>query len=226
MDDFTIDLLNRYECITFPTGSRFICDPPVMNTDEDTVVYVTEDQYPALRNDLIAHGYRVPAFSFANYNNLKGDFISYKKGDVNLIVTWKSDYYDKYVHATLCAKRLNLLNKQDRIKLFEGMIYERYGDMKIPQDVEDIVPALAGGEEQEKQPEGTYINTNITTTNLDTNPFFDVDLNAQRAHWVVNVIGDQIDRLNRNNVQANNIAPRNRPIDWLFEARNNWRIRT
>jgi len=135
MDNHTIEILNKFDCATFPTGSRFICDPPVMNTDEDTVVFVDVLLRSSLDRELREYGFKVPYGR--EYDALKNDFTSYKKDEVNLIVTWKQEFYNKYVHATLCAKRLNLIRKEDRIKLFEGMIYERYGDMEVPGEEEE-----------------------------------------------------------------------------------------
>lgn len=45
------------------------------------------------------------------------------KGDVNLIVTQDNKFYDRFMAATSVAKRLNLLDKADRIALFQAVLY-------------------------------------------------------------------------------------------------------
>lgn len=47
-----------------------------------------------------------------------GDFQAFRKGEENWIVTEDEEFYTSYVKATEGAKALNLLNKEDRIKLF------------------------------------------------------------------------------------------------------------
>lgn len=96
-------------------GSSVTCDPPVTNTDIDYVVY-------APRNFLIDavenQGYSIGG-SFWEDN----EFHSLKRERINLIVTQSLDFYSKFLLATDVAKELNLLKKQDRVTLFQAILY-------------------------------------------------------------------------------------------------------
>ncbi len=104
-----------YVISSSPTGSSYICNPPVTNTDIDTVFLVTNTFYAdlSLANSgwtrCIGEGYEV----------LSGDFRAYRKGNKNYIVTAKPDFYKKFVRATKICKMMNLLNKEDRIWMFK-----------------------------------------------------------------------------------------------------------
>ncbi len=101
-----------------PTGSRHICDPPVTGTDEDYIVHVEDVRTFAL--NAITDGYQIACKdSCAEMSN----FLSLRKGDINLIITGNGDFYQRFVAATAVAKRLNLLNKTDRIALFQAVLY-------------------------------------------------------------------------------------------------------
>ncbi len=101
-----------------PVGSRVTCNPAPTDTDED---------YLMLRPN--AHAFLwLEANGFVtttddNYNGIKSDFASYKYGDVNIIITLDDGFYTAFMAATHVCKRLNLLNKQDRIALFQAVLY-------------------------------------------------------------------------------------------------------
>lgn len=126
-----------------PTGSKYMCNPSVTDTDEDWVVLVTDrwiweptnfrssyvprDGYFHTR--LWPSGYHYSLSIEWDMNGEaydEGKFTSYKRkiGDVtyNLIVTDNEEWYGKFVEATLECKRLNLTLKEDRIKLFEKYV--------------------------------------------------------------------------------------------------------
>ena len=103
--------------VLHPTGSRFICDPPVMDTDEDYVV-LTKD-FDRLSRYLIANDWD---YDGANYREEGAPFGSFRKDHYNLIVTDDEEFYDKYVVATQLAKKLNLLSKVDRVQLFAAVV--------------------------------------------------------------------------------------------------------
>jgi hypothetical protein len=100
------------------TGSRFICNPPPMDTDQDyiclvkdlreTDVLVTEEKYE--RGGSI-------------WPECENNFFSYKRDDTNLIITESEEFFNKFVAATSVAKHLNLLNKEDRVHLFQAVLY-------------------------------------------------------------------------------------------------------
>ena len=105
------------DCIfrSHPTGSRYICNPPVMDTDSDTVILVNgyHDWYKMLIDEDWTDS--------GEHYDIEGDFRSFRKGQENYIVTEDEDFYWSYVKATEGAKALNLLDKEDRIKLFRAV---------------------------------------------------------------------------------------------------------
>lgn len=94
------------------TGSRYICNPPVLDTDDDTVILV--NGYYDYHSMLVNDGWEATA----DYDGT-GHFYSFRKGDQNYIVTESPRFFNAYVVATETAKALNLLKKEDRIKLFQ-----------------------------------------------------------------------------------------------------------
>lgn len=108
----------------FATGSRVICNPPVLTTDVDYIVLATTKG--ALVAKLVSNQGWLPSSGDPNYG---GDFISLVKGNVNLIITDNPTFYEASHYAHKLAKRLNLLNKQDRIDLFELARYGSFDDL-------------------------------------------------------------------------------------------------
>lgn len=103
-----------------PTGSRYICNPPVEGTDNDTVLLV--NGFYDWEAMLLQEGWEKP---FADYPDLGQYFSSFRKGEDNYIVTEDVGFYEDYVKATEAARRLNLLDKDDRIALFDAIFSAR-----------------------------------------------------------------------------------------------------
>jgi len=109
-------------------GSRVTCNPPPTDTDYDILVYVPHD-LPAPGGSLLCFESSWSPPSDWKKEGFTGDsmypdgFESYRKGDVNLIITRNPDFWDRFIAATHVAKRLNLLNKDDRIALFQAVLY-------------------------------------------------------------------------------------------------------
>lgn len=122
------------ELARHPTGSRFICDPPVLDSDDDWVILVEDleyAKYKAARLDWYSEDdgyYRADSGS-----EELGPFVSlrHSEGSSNYIFTDDAEFYDRYVAATLLAKKHNLLNKVDRIQLFHTVLYGEYIDTPV-----------------------------------------------------------------------------------------------
>ena len=99
------------------TGSSYICNPPVTNTDIDFVIY--SQDWDKLHNWCEQNAFKT---NFEDYE--LEEFRSYKRGVINLIVTNDATFYKRFVKATEVAKKLNLLDKQQRIDLFDFVMYE------------------------------------------------------------------------------------------------------
>lgn len=111
----------------FPTGSFFICYPQVVDTDKDFVVKVTD--LGAAEPALLSKGYKVSVCDREEYDlQAEGGFQTFRKEDINLIVTEDETFFSKFVDATLLAKELNLLKKEDRITLFQYVLYGKIGE--------------------------------------------------------------------------------------------------
>jgi hypothetical protein len=112
-----------------PTGSHYICNPPVMNTDRDMIFLVDNKTVAGL--ELLTEGWTTDWKVYS-----KTDFVSYKKSVdgtiLNVLLTEDKNYYDRFVLATNIAKRLNVLKKDDRIALFDAIVYGPEGEDDAP----------------------------------------------------------------------------------------------
>ncbi len=99
------------------TGSSYICNPPITNTDIDFVIY--SQDWDKLHDWCEKNAFKT---NFEDYE--LEEFRSYKRGIINLIVTFDATFYKRFVKATEVAKKLNLLDKQQRIDLFDFVMYE------------------------------------------------------------------------------------------------------
>lgn len=106
-------------------GSRETCNPAPVDTDEDWLILV-KGGCADIADKLHRAGFKEegdPDF----YEGLEeGGFISWRLGDLNIIVTHNFEFYNKFLTATALAKHFNLLKKQDRIMLFQGVLYGRH----------------------------------------------------------------------------------------------------
>lgn len=109
-----------------PVGSRVTCDPPPMDTDEDFLVLV--NRLETAEAGLKALGFESSIADRHEYDGAEGSFVSYRRGDTNLLVTTSDTFHDAFLAASHVAKKLNLLRKEDRILLFQAVLYRnRYG---------------------------------------------------------------------------------------------------
>lgn len=112
------------------TGSYYICDPPVYNTDIDIMLLVSVDTYKKFCDDLVTDGWeRGGSASVVNPDG----WTSFKKKNqfgtlYNFLVIYDKEHYDKMTFATELARKLNLLQKKDRIILFESIVKNKVVD--------------------------------------------------------------------------------------------------
>lgn len=122
------NMLNQIECAhlaAWPTGSRYICNPPITTTDVDFVLFVEDIQ--AAYKQLRETSWKIGGEDNKTYGEpeVNGWFSAKKKINealVNYIVVSDQDQFSKWVTATELAKKLNLLKKEDRIALFEVVV--------------------------------------------------------------------------------------------------------
>lgn len=116
-----------------PVGSRVTCSPPVLNTDEDFLIlakrqYSKSDVFDLLNLD---EGWDFGGSIIRGFDpraHIDETFHSYTRDNVNLIITWSDAFFRRFMAATSVATRLNLLDKRDRIALFQAVLYgQKYG---------------------------------------------------------------------------------------------------
>lgn len=120
-----MDNLKPFVEVFTPVGSRITCNPPVFNTDEDWLVYVHPDKWGDFEEQLIQDDWSFDGSDIHDAADVTASsaFSSIKKGNINLIATSNKEFHSKFLTATHVAKKLNLLNKDDRILLFQAVLY-------------------------------------------------------------------------------------------------------
>lgn len=114
-----MDALIALGCTIRRVGSRVTCNPAPVNTDEDFLALVPFNVTKLMRDDGFTQD-GSPEFYTGNDN---GGFRSFRKGDMNIITTESTEFFDRFMTATALAKRFNLLEKADRIALFQAVLY-------------------------------------------------------------------------------------------------------
>lgn len=114
-------------------GSRVTCNPAPTDTDQDVIVLVeaiaaTSASKCSVKprkeySEVVAAPLYEAGFVVGGSARSDDDFESWTKGDINLILTADPAFYDKFVAATTVARRLNLLDKEDRKALFRAVLY-------------------------------------------------------------------------------------------------------
>ena len=101
-------------------GSRVICVPAPTDTDEDVLI---------LTDSLGTFVRKCNRSGFKDTGSYTGPaFHSLRHGEINLIITDKKRFYDKFMLATHVCKSLNVLDKQHRITVFQAILYGKaYG---------------------------------------------------------------------------------------------------
>lgn len=109
-----------------PVGSRITCLPPPEGTDQDWLVLVDALKFSDFCNALHSADWNLGGSEIPDIVNRTPPemrFKSFSKGDDNLICTISQEFFNKFIAATHVAKVLNLLKKEDRILLFQAVLY-------------------------------------------------------------------------------------------------------
>jgi hypothetical protein len=116
--------LSKFALATCRTGSRIVCNPPVMNTDFDIVVLLAgvgdceliEAEGYVYTEPTEADGYDIDDVVTEGTN--EHWLRTYRKDDINLICLIDPTRFGRWQLATAIAKKLNLRNRPDRVELF------------------------------------------------------------------------------------------------------------
>jgi hypothetical protein len=117
-----IGILEKLGCTVEPCGSRATCNPAPTDTDEDYLVEVPWTFWGGgrIKETLVSAGFRT---NNKEYGGQRGSFTSWRKDDINLIVTTNAEFAQKHRLATYVCKTLNLLRKADRVLVFQAILY-------------------------------------------------------------------------------------------------------
>lgn len=120
-------VLDRLGWAYEPCGSRVTCDPPPMDTDRDWLVTrpgaSTLDVGRLMSN--LPDNIRLEGGGEHYQQQVAGDFMSMRRGDLNLIVSSSAWFIERHREATRMCRELNLMEKRHRILLFQQVLYGR-----------------------------------------------------------------------------------------------------
>lgn len=125
-----IAIILQGKCLKYElVGSRVTCDPAPTDTDQDVLVLTNDELWAEhLGVGLAASGFEKGGSDCGNQadymaNPTPMSFQSFTLDDLNLIVTFDPEFYRRFMAATGVSKQLNLLDKQDRVTLFQAVLY-------------------------------------------------------------------------------------------------------
>ncbi len=118
-------LTEKYGCEIRLCGSKVTCDPAPVGTDTDYSCYIAKK---GTLENVAAHlfdwGYMPEGDEHYQTTDTNKGFTSWRNGkNINLIVTADLEFYEKHKVATELCRRLNLLNKADRVLVFQTILY-------------------------------------------------------------------------------------------------------
>lgn len=117
-----------------PVGSRVTCSPAPTDTDQDFLVLCKNEScfYDLIENLRYVHDYELCGdgdyFVPADEGFQEDYFQSFRKGDLNYILTWHQEFFNDFMKATSIAKEYNLLHKHERVSLFQWVLYDNFCD--------------------------------------------------------------------------------------------------
>lgn len=132
--------------LVFPTGSRYICDPPIIGTDLDLLIYSETDYSNKLRECEFIEPLNKDYFSIGDD---WGKFQTYRKGVLNLIVTNSIDFAERHITATHICRRYNTTDKAHRVFVHDLLrhldILTQEDWSTIPSDLNPNLESLVKG---------------------------------------------------------------------------------
>lgn len=117
-------------------GSRVTCNPAPDDTDEDWLILISAEKSAAFDKLINGLGYEAGGSDIPDEVNKvepENRFYAYRLDETNLIITLSPRFHQRFLAATSVAKRLNLLEKADRIALFQAVLY---GNECLPSDAQ------------------------------------------------------------------------------------------
>ena len=124
-----LDAIRPFCALIDPVGSSVTCNPPPMDTDADYLCLVIPGSKNAFIELMEEYGCELGgslSVSDTQLNREGGGFTSYRLGEVNLIATTSDVFHMRFRAASSIAKRLNIMDKSDRIALFQAVLYGNF----------------------------------------------------------------------------------------------------
>ena len=126
--DFPVDdnLVQKYIIAATPVGSRVTCSIFSSRADIDWLVLVEGGGFEILlSNRLKRLGWltKTNEYTSSSPTNFGVIFKSFRLGEHNLIITESPSFHKKFLLASSVAKKLDLLVKEDRVALFQAILY-------------------------------------------------------------------------------------------------------
>ena len=109
-----VRMLQEKRVSFFLTGSQAIVPDLAYDSDTDFAVLDPEDA-------LDLSDWEDESINRDEYSS--DDFTSYRKGRINLIVMTRKDMFFRWKVATAAARQMELKNRDERVKLFQGVLY-------------------------------------------------------------------------------------------------------
>ena len=81
-----------------------------------------EEDFGYIDNLLKTEGYVTAKTWYQQDENL---FTAYRNGPINILVTGDTEFFRKFMLATRLAAKYDLTDKQDRIELFQAILYSK-----------------------------------------------------------------------------------------------------
>ena len=108
-----------------PVGSRVTCNPTPENTDADYLILLSPKSSFFFQK-LEEEGYIQDGSVIQDVVNKippEDRFYSFSKKPINIIATKSPKFFFRFMAATHVATQLNLLDKEQRIMLFQAVLY-------------------------------------------------------------------------------------------------------
>ena len=111
-----------------PCGSRVTCNPPPIDTDEDYLILVSS--IIDFSNSLDFSIWELGGSAIPSEDNIlpaEARFLSFTANpNINIIVTESQIFFDRFMLATNVCTKLNVLNKEHRITIFQAILYGNF----------------------------------------------------------------------------------------------------
>lgn len=121
-----MEQLRLMGCTIDPCGSRVTCNPAPEGTDADFLVEVPSSRTDVANIDDMIRSAGFSSESDEHYQDAEANgFLSFRCDDVNFIVTANARFAAKHRVATKLCTRLNLLDKADRVAVFQAVLYAK-----------------------------------------------------------------------------------------------------